>query len=318
MLGYYLKKWYFDIQTERNEYIFFYCAFGRLLGFDIRAFNINFNRLGNNHIISKSIPIRFPKDLSITNQPSKLDIGVGKIIFNYSAFSVDIISNDVKCNLNFTLPSNNSFIPMAIPGSEKKKINWNPLSLNSRVSGKIEIENDALILNDAQGYIDYLFSTVFPLQAPVHILYWGRIHLAEMDITYTIAIGVPPEQKWCKMFIQMKDSVFEITNLIISTSQVNFSEQLHLTYPSEYEIRGTLHDINIAIQIKHLQEAAHSTFVDHQEMNHKLQSHLTRYLSKNPRGIKFFSQANLQIEITHKKETFNDVLFIDEYVEFSS
>lgn len=316
MVGHYLKKWYFDIQTAENEYIFFYCAFARLLGFNIRAFHLNFSRLGNERIISKSLSIPFPQNLSAKNEPPILHLACGRIEFDRSTVAIHIKSIAIDCDLTYTLPITESFTPLIIPVTAKNKIFWHPLSLNSQVSGSMKIENENIVVHGAIGYIDYLFSTVFPLQVPVHILLWGRIHHAKIDIAYTIAIGAPSERRWCKMYVRTKSSVYEIDNLALIINEIGTSEQLQINYPAGYEIQGKINDVNIGICVKHLQEAAISTFVDDQEMRHGLQGHLIRYFSRNPRGIKFFSRANVKIESMEVRETIDDIIFIDEFVEF--
>lgn len=318
MTGYFLKKWYFDIQTSENEYIFFYCAFVHLLGYNICTFNMNSSQFGNEQIFSKSLSIPFLKDLTIESVPAVLDLGCGKIEFGHSAITMLIESTDIFCDLHYSIPTAYALAPLFIQLTEKKKILWQPLNLNSHVSGLVRLGGKEFGLSHAVGYIDYLFSNIFPLQTPVHILLWGRIHHDLIDITYTIAIGSPPERRWCKLFVQRENIISEIDDLIVRMEETRMSGHLQINYPVAYEIRGKKDDLNIHIQVKHLQEAVRSTFVDQKEMKNGFQYNLIRYLSKNPRGIKFFSMASIVVESLTKRQKIDDVIFIDEFVEFSS
>jgi hypothetical protein len=117
--------------------------------------------------------------------------------------------------------------------------------------------------------------------------------------------------------VQRENIVEEIDEIAVKMNETQTSEHLQINYPVSYEIQGKKDGLNITIQIKHLQEAAISTFVDQKEIKNGLQHRLIRYLSKNPRGIKFFSKASIVIESSNGKQKIEDVIFVDEYVEFN-
>lgn len=312
-----LEKWYFDCLSPENDYIFLYLAQARVLTRTEARINLCIFSATKKESIYFSHPVkviarnsRLPERIIRTEygdlQPGgetpriNLSIGVTEIELVYQASGQRHTESS----------------PLRIFASKPNFIEWYPICLWAAVSGRIKVNQREWTLRNANGYIDYLCSNIFPPSNPVRTLFWGRLHQENFNITFTLAQGEGESRRWCKLILELEDRVVVIDHFSLHVHGYTFSEALNLDYPRAYEIEGQTGDISINISVHRIGIAIESKFIDQQEFKGRMRRALYLHLAGNPRGLKFISSARVYLKSGLKTYRADAVKFIDEYLKF--
>ena len=90
-----------------------------------------------------------------------------------------------------------------------------------------------------------------------------------------------------------------------------------ISCPTSYTVDARSEDCKVNLNVMHTKPAIISEFVRNTGELGKLRMALLKRISKNPRGIKFFSKASLALRIDGRTEKLDDLIMIDEYVKFT-
>jgi len=216
-----------------------------------------------------------------------------------------------QCGYDF--PRNSSLM---IPAACGSRILWTPAAIRCAVDGEVRISDRRFSFHNHDGYYDRLESNVFPFFSPVRRLLWGRLHRGRFVLTYTVAEGKPSSPKWTKAVLSdgKNKSVFE--KMRVTVLEERFSEALQCKYPVRYDLSAENADAALSISAERIQEAVVSDFMKDQQMTNRVQALIYRGISRNPRGVKFFSKASIRVTGGKIRHELTDVVFIDEFVRF--
>lgn len=313
---YFFKKWFFDLLTPEHDYVFLYFAFVNLLGKKIGTFDITVTNLHSNLSLHRSTPLHFSSEITDEPMRPEEESPIGDLEVDNEVRRIIVSGADFECSLEYGPRIVQVPESLEIARDRRSRIIWKPLALRSDVSGVVRVGSKELAVGEADGYADYLYSNVFPSRVPIHTLQWGRIHHDRIDIAYTIARSPLQKQTWAKLYARLEGKILQMTDLSIRQFSSKNCEELHLTYPDSYEVRGRSNGADITIRINHIANAAVSRFLDTEEIKNALGRWIVRKLSKDPNGIKFFAKANVEFTSPTGRVELNDVTCIDEFVQF--
>ncbi len=316
MTIYKLEKWYFDFLTPRQDFFFFYFARIRFYSFlDERIYLT---------LKTSEVKSSYSKSLKIKSIPSNTGQERKMITSEYGTIELNKAKSEIRLDLNDALivldykfsDYHSSKGRLTIDKNSRHRITWTPLTIDAQVSGYIRTPAGILKVQQNNGYIDYMNSTIFPTQNPVCQLFWGRFQYRGGELAFTCAFGRQSRQRWCKLFIKVFDDYIELDQVELLTGSWIFSDKLDLNYPSFYKIIGRSLDLHIEILIENSIPLSESFFVDRETTANLLLYKLYRYLSLNPRGIKFLSCIHINLNQHGEKYETELIKGITEYVAF--
>jgi hypothetical protein len=312
MRAYTLEKWYLDALTQDETFVFAYLAIIRFLGSTYAQFSVNLARPGEPGI-TRSFTLK-PKDyvpgLALTRlntSNGELEIGAGLCRLRMAFPNVEV-QLDHTCSAPFDFGRQ----PLTIRRDRRHQVDWHPVILDARVSGRIRLDAEQIELNGCPGYCDYLWSNVLPPQNPVKELHWGRIHAPGCSLTYTHAQG--SSGRWSRLYARLNDASIVMDDLHLTTQGAIPSPSLGLTYPGRVDLQAKNEASQVSAQLKHSAIAIEAGFMD--DVGAGLFSGLVRSVTKDPRGSKLFARADVLLEHQGARLELSDVPCIDEYVRF--
>ena len=89
-----------------------------------------------------------------------------------------------------------------------------------------------------------------------------------------------------------------------------------ISCPTSYSIESADEVCHVQLKVRHTSPAIISEFAENPGELGKWRLALLKKISGNPRGIKFFSFASLNVRLNGKTMDMDDLLMIDEYVKF--
>lgn len=312
-----LEKWYFDTLSPKKDFIFFYFASTKILGHFEGRLNLYVIPYDTENILHRSSNFNFKRDDLyfdqglIKTKGCSLDFSDKscKVTLHFNRDSVDLL---YKFNLNKTKTK----MPLIIKSKHSHTIKWYPISIKSIVTGKIIIDEREFNIDDYNGYVDHVYSDVFPVRVPIKALYWGRIHHPQCDLTYTYIEALRNNVTYSQMIICHHNEIIRLNDMSITIGMLKYSERLDLVYPTSLKIYGNKSGFNLEIEVEHVKNAIESEFLDQQNVQSGIKRSIFQMLSRNPRGIKFIAKANLKIKHKNKELEINDAPFISEFVYF--
>ena len=155
-----------------------------------------------------------------------------------------------------------------------------------------------------------------PLKVPVRELFWGRLHDVQMDITYSYALGKGDRSLGALLILRMDDQVIEFHKLSIEVHSREESDALGISVPASYTPECRNDSIRLELKVKHYEPAIVSRFTDTQDSLGRYRRKLLKWISGDPKGIKFYSSADISLESGETINTIHEVLMISEYVKF--
>jgi hypothetical protein len=192
--------------------------------------------------------------------------------------------------------------PLVIPGPSGRAVRWYPLAPLALVSGRVLLDGQAIELDGAPGYADYLFSDLLPRRVPVRLLRWGRLHHPDLVLVYTIAQGVHAREQWSKVLVGAA-----------GTSHL-FDDRAELRPDGKarYAIEARKGDIRVRAAVRRASTALEDDFVGSGGTS------LLRWFANHPRGRKFFARATVQLENGAGQIRLDDAPLFDEEVVFGA
>ncbi len=313
---YFFKKWFFDILTPGRDYIFLYFAFVNFFGKKVGTLDITISNIHGGPTLRRSIPVEFPA--AIGHQPPS-DIeesSFGLIEVRDGIREIRVNAPGLLVDLTLVPRTQSDLAPLEIAPGRKGRISWKPLVLSGLASGRVIVGPKEFAFDNAAGYEDYLSSNVLPFMVPIRDLQWGRIHHERLNIAYTSAAGPKDGKVWTKAYVEEGKKLIEISNLSIRRISSRNCSGLQFSCPEAYEIKGDANGSVLTIRLDHISDATVSTFLDTDIISGSLQRWLVRRLSKDPRGVKSFAKASVELASTAGSLSVDDILCIDEYVRF--
>ena len=310
------EKWFVDVLTADRDYMIVFYTITEVFGFKICFVEVNigsFEDTGSSggFYLNQKLHLlkRENHTLSVREGDILLEAGLGKMKLSLREIDLELDFNPVH-HSDFDNPG------MGIPKTGRTSICWKPLFLKTLVSGKIKMHGDKRqILGN--GYVDYLISARIPFNMPVRQLYWGRLHSQDCDLTYSLTIDKNNAVTGYQMILKFKGNHMQFDTLDIQPGEWEMYDPPGISFPTGYTLEAFDDRYRIKMKITHTKPAIVSEFVENTSELGWLRLALLKKISKNPRGIKFFSNASLEIIFDGQTTNLDDLILIDEYVKFT-
>ncbi len=316
-MAFYLEKWYFDILTPDRDFIFFYLAIVQLFRHREARLNLNIVPSSGSGVISGAFDLKFKRDI-IEISKSAIRTRYGNIFFydTSAKIGLEIMGWSADLTYEYSLNRRETEVPLIIPDRKSShRITWTPVCLKGKVSGSFSMDKNKFPIHGLYGYIDHVCSDVYPRKSPIQILYWGRLHHEICDLTYSIAESAEKKERWSKLYLWHDGSVIELEDLEIVEGKYLHLQDLDIQYPQWYEIKSAKPGVFLEVKVKNVVNAIQSAFIDSKKFS-GLKRKLLNFVSKDPRGIKFISKADVNLVCKGKTYKIKEIEFISEYVEF--
>jgi hypothetical protein len=313
-----LRKWYFDLLTPERHHVFLYLAEVRLFGLGMCRLSLAVNQLGRPPSPALDLPLTLVSPLGdsawqiITTTSGTLQLGREEIGADFLAPHFEIHAQGRVRDVN-----SNSGPTLAIPVGKHRSIQWTPHLIRAEVTGQVTTKDTTLTFESCPGYADHLSSNVFPLGVPIRTLCWGRLHHAELDLTYTLTFGEQPQERWCILVVKQPDRVRVFDRLTLQVLEQRPLPDLSELGPYRYQIEGQGPAGTIRLTVEHIDPGLPSDFIGAPEP-FALGRKALRFLAQNPRGAKFFSWASVLLEEGEVRTEINHAMLIDEFVRFGN
>jgi hypothetical protein len=307
-----LEKWYLDVLTQDQTFIFAYLAVIRFLGRTYARLSVSLARPGKSGITRSFTlkPVGYVSGQSLTRLGTSngiLETGSGLCRLGV-AFPKFELQLEHACSA----PTDFGTQPLTISRDRRHHIDWHPIILDARVSGRLRLDAEEIEFDGCPGYVDYLWSDVLPPQNPVQELHWGRIHTPECSLTYSHAQG--SSGKWSRLYARLNDVDVALDDVRLTTQGADPSPALGLAYPGQVDLQAESETAQVSVRLRHSAIAVESGFMD--DVNAGLLHGLVRTITKNPRGSKFFARADVRLEHQGTRLELSAVPCINEYVRF--
>lgn len=300
------EKWFLDILTRDGQYIIVFHTLTRILGIKICYLDIQMGNHFNHH---QKLHIKRRKDHTIETEEGNLTLDE-----TGAQFKLRLKTGEFEIRL--TPEGDQSFVQsgLLIPADSPRKLSWKPLHLKAEITGKLPMgdRNQALL---GTGYTDYLFSNLSPFRIPVRQLYWGRLHHREVDLTYAYALDRNQQILGSWMLLRHHGTRTQLQHLKIHSVEWKTYDPPNLSCPLSFILDAT-GTIQLRLRVQHGEPGVISEFIDNLSGMGKLQQAIIRWLSRNPRGIKFFARGTIEITQGSDRHTLEEIPMINEYVRF--
>jgi len=316
MRFYEFRKWFFDIARGSDDYIILFLTRIKLG----RNYRIYFQMHGSKRDPGQSFTPYISCIRSLRQKGSDdrvLLFYEGGIRFDNSNCSIKLEFEEFKVNLLYS--SDKIFWPENSVYYDKKKngtIEWKPLIPGGNVSGSINTRDGLKTFIDARGYCDEVISTILPWKVPVSQLYWGRTNNAKINISYSFMRDRNSIHETSRLYLNAAGRVYILDGFTFKIIQYRKSTSMDLIFADRYIIQGTSGDLMITIEVSDHEEMIINDFMDYRNEYGKVATSLIRWISRNPHGIKFSAEANIDIRILNETYKLERERFVDEYVEF--
>lgn len=298
-----LRKWYFDLLTPDDVFVFVYFAHLRLLGQTIRSV-----------MLHCAMPGRLPQTLAFTESEHREDStagGSGRSI-RFPDGSIDLAGDECRllfardlCRIDLQFVGGEPFggSPLEIMGPGGGHILWMPLSVKYRVSGEVNIGTDVLTVGDATGYADTMESTISPWRIPVRALHWGRIHHREIDLVYAHCHG--ETEDWSRIYLRRSSHLMELhaTSLVESP------------LPGEsFALEAEEGPVQLRLHVHHLCPVQQDGMIDKSAIRSGFARSMLGAFSRDLRSTKYLSHGDISLETSEGLAEWSTLDMIDEVV----
>lgn len=312
------EKWFVDILTQERDYFILFHVLLEVFGIRVCFVEVNISRFGdeyNFHLNRKLKVIRRSEHtLSLRQGHILYEEGMGKIKLSLRGMEIDL-------NLSPLHPSNFDGMEMKIRNRGGGTLEWKPLYLKSMVSGSIRIEGERKQVMDEEkftgtGYADYLHSTMSPFRVPIRQLYWGRLHSQDLDLTFSYALGAHDEVAGAQMIVQTGGETIRLDKISVLADRWEEFDPPGISGPVSYIVQASSQRMQLNLNVVHLKPAIVSEFMENPKELGRLGLAILRQISREPKGIKFYSSASLEFVLNGHTRRLDKVFMIDEYVKF--
>lgn len=312
------EKWYADLLTPERDYIIIFHTLLEVFGIRICFVEVNGSRFEGEqavHINRRLKGIKRWEHTVFTRQ--------GHLQYREERGEIKLLLGEMELVLNIkpVHPPDFSSRGLKIRNRGGGYLIWKPLYLKGRLEGRIHFTGDEeQVMNEEEltgtGYVDYLYSTMSPFRVPIRQLYWGRLHSQDLDLTFSYALGIHEKIYGAMMMIQTGGEILWLDEFRIQADRWEKFEPPGISCPGSYVIEARSDRIQLVIKVIHLKHAIVSEFLENPKELGRLRMAVLRLISREPRGIKFYSSANLEFSLDGKIQKLEEIFMIDEYVSF--
>lgn len=313
MMFYHFKKYFFDLNIDRETYVYFILVEIKFGPFKIRNFTLHYFQAGK-VMLTKSKMVRLVIEKGgwrkLAVQGKTLDLQVEDealhILANFRDLKLDL---KIAPFTHFeTL--NNFVVPL-----RKSRIEWYAVPLFMTGTGTLTVDDHLITANQSPAYIDHVFSDIVPFRMPVSRMFWGRVLLPDLLVTYSVVIA-PDRKQWARCFVFWNDKQYffpevryELIHGVTEGQEPDNDENV-------YRLRTDDGQNQVEMTIKHVRTAADGAFIVPQRFRFKQAFDALNRMSRNPKGKKYISEATLQLHIEGHEVKYENLVCIDEYVIF--
>ncbi|MGW8316237.1 MAG: hypothetical protein ACWGNV_11595, partial [Bacteroidales bacterium] len=293
---YRFEKWYADLLTSQRDYIIIFHTLLEILGMKICFVEVNLSRFKREqdfHINRRLRRIKRSGHAVFTEK--------GHIRYDEERGEIRLFLKELELELNIepVHPPDLHVEGMRIDSGGGGYLIWKPLYLKADIEGRMlfkgkGVEGKGEKAFSGKGYVDYLFSCMSPLRVPVRRLYWGRLHSQDIDLTYSYALGIHEEICGAKMMICIRGERIWLNVSKFRAEQWQQWEPPGISCPGSYLMKAGTERIQLALFVTHLKPAVISEFLEGPEELGRISRTVVRWISTEPKGIKFYATANLE------------------------
>jgi len=312
-MNYFFKKWFFDLNVDEETYIYFILVEIKCFFFTIRNFTFHHYHYPDGSITkSKTMHISLNK-----GDWENLQVKGKRLQIVPGADNLYIISEfpDLEINLDIKNYHKAYSRECFIIQPKNKKITWFPVPLYMTATGSIEMDQKQLKIEDAPVYIDHVTSDILPFNTPVIKMYWGRWLHPDFLLSYSI-VFTPGGKEWSECVLILNKQCYRFTDLQYIRMSGLSEEEENEQDENSYQLLAGEGTNSLTMNIHHRRTAAEGAFIDPEQYKFKNAYRLLNKISKNPRGKKFISEAELTLDINRKHYEWQKLSGIDEYVLF--
>jgi len=298
------EKWYFDLTLPTGEVIFFFLAKTRIFGWKDARLSLTWTS-----------PRRPPLHESLLLKDGEALLPPVGTAEGGAEVPVRVSGEGLSLDLAFSRHPDDrpAARPMIIPRG-RRRILWEPVQGRSLVRGVVRVGDRTYEVDGVDGYIDRLWSDVFPLFTPVKTLYWGRLHHREGSLVYTVVRGPRP-----RAFLTWNSrlSRLEFKDVDIVEHDGERSAVLGLRYPRSYTLTAGGPSAGVRLDVENVVPAVETAFIGNEKPARALEGRAIDLLGRRPRGVKFFSRGRVRIEDGGRSLEIEVAAFFSEIVRFS-
>ena len=312
-MWYSFKKYFFDLNIDRETYVYFIlvelkCGFLRIRNLTLHYYNA----ASGSSTKSKTVRATVGKDdwEKLTISGRKLDLHVEKDALNIFANFEDLEIDLTITPFLHVGSSNNFVIPL-----RNKRIEWFAVPLFMTGTGTITLDGVLVKAVQSPVYIDHVFSDILPFNMPVSKMFWGRILLPDMLVTYSVVI-TPEQKQWARCFVYRDGRQYYFTEMHYERIAGIAEGQEPDDDENVYQLQTSSGENSVEITIKHVKTAATGAFIDPERYRFKKAYQLLNKISNNPKGKKYLSEATMKLHLEGQQSRYEHLVCIDEYVIF--
>ncbi|MFA6483540.1 MAG: hypothetical protein WCW62_13240, partial [Bacteroidales bacterium] len=309
------KKWFFDVSDGADDYLILFVSQIKLGKRYFTSFQMHGTKQEPNKDQQTSFACLKTTHKKNTDR-QKMVFEEGVVGFNDGDGQVSLDFKDYRINLDYRGASLKWPDRSPLYSVQKTSLDWIPLILSGKVTGTIQANGPVMIYQGSSGYCDEVVTDILPWKVPVSRLYWGRLIDNRVSLTYSILQARGSVQKVSRLFMDVDGNQFIIDNLSLEILKREHSQRMNLNYPERYIIRCQQGKVSVTLEISGHQEMVLNDFMDYRKVYGRLATGLLRWISRNPKGIKFRASVKVNIRTAEKEYLIENARMIDEYVEF--
>ncbi len=317
MVLYRFEKWYFDALSESGDFIFLYIVRIRFAGLSQWSISVSVSAGDGSAAETASATGTWKGKVDGSGVLLNTPYGMVHLENSRGRISLNIHNITVELDLDFGLNKVSFLSAVVVSFSGSNRISWAPIPRSAKVFGRISVNDRNLDMNNAHGYADYVFSNIFPRMLPIQTVLWGRLHHPDMFLTYTLLTGRDPGKQWGGMVVHIGESTTILDQLSLDIQQKGISPVTGLSCPAVYALCAQSHGCRMVINARHVQCAVKAEFVKNRGRGGRIADYCYRWISRDPRGEKYFSQAMATFSANGRDLVIEQTPCIDEYVVFN-
>ncbi len=308
---YRMRKWYWDVLSPEHDYFFVYFGSVEFCGRKFGSFTVHHAPSGGTCTETRSWNVRWT-DSGEELSGRRISFPGGGILVDGKGSSIEFSQGASAISLVYSLKDAGSYAPVVMGDRGRRSIIWRPNGLRCEVRGSVKLGDRILSLDRANGYGDYLESTILPPAVPVRRLVWGRLHHPDVDLVYVHATSDPGGKVWSRVMGSVRGEPFRMDNLQLSAVGEAPVLRSDLRCPAAYRlIPGDASD-SLSIFVRRIRPVQESSFIDHQDLSSPFVRAIARSLTRNPRSAKFLSEAEIVTTCGTTETTIRAIPLIDE------
>lgn len=309
---YNLKKWYFDFLTPQNDYVFIYFAAIRLAGAAMRSVTVHLARPEKRTLLTRCMGL--PRWEPSAAETEMLRLPGGEVRWNETECALEFSDAQCAVQLKYELTPRAELRPVVIPTGRRSLIRWRPVSLGVKVRGFVTVGGERVEAEAAHGYIDYLESSCLPPLVPVRKLVWGRLARTGLELVYMHAAEAKDRRAWSAFYGRAGETSFNCDQVSVKADGPAQHRDSLLPADNGYLIVATNGKGSARVMVRPEAVVQQGSFIDQQEHTSPLGRWLLKMLTRNPRGAKFLSRADVRLNISGMVREAQELPMISEYV----